>query len=274
MHPITLLPTGTTRRIIGYPVVATALPLIAFAHVTGLVVGVALIAAYIALYIKLGKARLELDAAGVTARGAFSTRSIRWDDVQSYTFSSIDPSANMNGAAGGLVGALAVAAVRALQKSPGHRMFKGGRLTLRGRDGTKLAVPAGKYHGLIDALDGVFAELHARIGPAATSFGDLSFDGKRLRHVRKGELEVSEIDRIVVASTAAISIYKVGKRFAWASTHMTRTDNSMLLFERLMDRSVKLELAPGVFLPTPTLALITHAAATRSALPQATVHKH
>lgn len=271
---MTLLPTGTTRRIIGYPVVALALPLMVFAHVAGIVAGAALIAAYIALYVKLGRARLELDAGGITENGAFSTHSMRWDDVQSYTFVSTDPSANMNGAAGGLVGALAVAAVRALQKNPGHRMFKGGRLTLRGRDGNKLTIRAGKYHGVIDALDGAFAEAHKRIGAAATSFGELSFDGKVLRHVRKGELEVTEIDRVAVSSVGAISIYKLGKRFAWASTHMTRIDNSVLLFERLADRSVKLDLAAGVFLPTPTLALITQGAATRSALPKATLQKH
>ena len=271
-EPITLLPTKTARRIIGYPIIALALVLAFLAGTTGIIVAVALVTGYVFLYIKLGSARIFIDDVGVTHQGVFSTKKIRWDEVRRYRFVSIDPTANAGaGAGGGLIVILAIAAVKAIQKKGGNRRWKAGRLTLHGDHNYKVAITS-RFADPDAALDRAFTELHARLG-GGTEFGALSFDGNVLRHSKKGELTLPEIESVIISGNGMISIRKVGKRLAWASTTMARLDNPVLLFDRLADRSIKLDMSQEVFLPHPTIALLANAATARANLPKAVVYK-
>src|SRR5262245_21883401 len=93
---------------------------VAIAPVAGKVICAAIIVALIALAVALGKRRLVVDERGMTAKGAFGLTRLEWDEVDHYTYWSMDHT--MAYAAGGQ-GALAaviiigiVAAVRALGK--------------------------------------------------------------------------------------------------------------------------------------------------------------
>lgn len=271
VDPVVLLPSATARRIIGYCLLPIALILAVVGGKVGVVVALAIVAGYVALYMKLGTARLVVDETGVEHRGVFSTKKIRWDEVRRYRFFSIDPTANAHAAGGGLIGALAVAAVKAMQKKGGNRRFKAGRMSLFG-DGNRKVVISSRFKDCEIALDFAFAQLHPRLA-GGTQFGDLAFDGTALRHVKKGELAISEIESVNVGSDGTISIRKIGKRLAWANVPMLRLDNPVLLFDRLTDRSIHVAMSEEVFLPHPTIQLLTAAATARANLPKAVVHK-
>jgi hypothetical protein len=271
VDPIILQPNASFRRIIGYPIIATALVFAFAAGTIGIIVAVALVAGYVALYVKLGTARLVVDETGVEHKGAFSTKAIRWDEIRRYRFVSIDPTANAHAAGGGLIGALAIVAVKAMQKKGGNRRFKAGRMTLHG-DGTRKLVLSSRFKGCDAALDFAFAQLHPRL-TGGTQFGDLAFDGHALRHVKKGELSISEIESVIVSADGTVTIRKVGKRLAWANVPMARLDNPVILFDRLTDRSIKVDMSEEVFLPHPTIQMLATAASARANLPKAVVHK-
>src|SRR3954462_10352607 len=131
-EPIILTTTASTHRILGYPLIALALILAFAAGIKGAFIAAAIVAACVWFYIKLGKARVTLDATGVTREGMFGTTSIRWDEVKRYRFLSMDPTQNMHAAQGGLIVALAIAAAKAIAKKPNNRVMKAGRLTLHG----------------------------------------------------------------------------------------------------------------------------------------------
>lgn len=271
VEPIVLRPTASFRRIIGYFVIPIALIMAFAAGVAGIVIATLMIAGYVALYIKLGSARLTVDETGVEHKGAFSTKKIRWDEVRRYRFFSIDPTANAHAAGGGLIGALAIAAVKAMQKKGGNRRFKAGRMTLFG-DGTHKLVLSSRFAGCDAALDFAFAQLHPRLS-GGTRFGDLSWDGTTLRHVKKGDLAISEIESVNIGADGNIAIRKIGKRLAWANVPMLRLDNPVILFDLLADRSIEVVMSEEVFLPHPTIELLATAASARANLPKAVVHK-
>lgn len=271
VDPIILEPKSSLRRLVGFLVIPFALLIAGVGGKVGIVIAVAMIAAYVALYIKLGTARMRIDETGVEVKGAFSTKKMGWHEVRRYRFVSIDPTANAHAAGGGLVGALAVAAVKAMQKRGGNRVFKAGRMTLFG-DGTRKLVLSSRFKGCEAALDFAFAQLHPRLY-GGTQFGDLAFDGNTLRHAKKGELGVSEIESVIVSGNGIVAIRKIGKRLAWANVPMLRIDNPVLLFDRLTDRSIRVDMSEEVFLPHPTIQILASAATARANLPKAVVHK-
>lgn len=230
-----------------------------------------ILAGTIAFAVKLASARIIVTTDGVEHRGAFSTKSMRWNEVTRYRFVSIDPTANAHAAGGGLVGVLAVAAIKALQAKGGNRKFKAGRLTLFGQGTQKLALTS-RFKNVDSALDVAFAQLHPRLANV-TQFGDLTFDGQVLRHVKKGELSIAEIECVIVSSSGIITIRKVGKRLAWANVAMARVDNPIVLFDRLNERSIKIDMSEEVFLPHPTILMLANAVHARLNLPKAVVHK-
>ncbi|CAN5872410.1 hypothetical protein BH11MYX3_BH11MYX3_10980 [soil metagenome] len=268
---ITLFPNASNRRIIGYPIITTALVFAFLGGMVGVIIALALVAGYVALYIKLVTARMFVDETGVEHAGAFSSRRLGWDEVTRYQFVSIDPTANVGAAGGGLIGALAVAAVKAMQGKGGNRRFKAGRLTLHGQGKHKLTLTS-RFKGVDAALDLAFTQLHHRLA-GCTQFGDLSFDGNALRHRKKGELSIAEIASVNVTANGTVTVRKVGKRLAWANLPMARLDNPILLFDRLADRSIQVDMSQEVFLPHPTIALLATAASARANLPKAVVHK-
>lgn len=269
MEPIVLTPTGTTRRIIGYPIIALCLVLAFAGGKVGIVIAVALLAGYIALHVKMGKSRVTLTSEGVTRVGMFGTKSIRWDEVKRYRFVSIDPTQNMHATQGGLIAVIAIAAVKAMAKKGNNRMLKAGRITLHGEGDHKVTI-SHYFRPIDEALDFAFATLHPRLA-GGSQFGDLAFDGNTLRHVKKGDLALSELDSVSIASNGIITIRKIGKRLSWASTTLARLDNPILLFERLADRSVRLDMSQAVFLPHPTIQLLADAATARANMPKAVV---
>jgi hypothetical protein len=269
-EPIVLKPGASLRVLVGVLVFLFAAMFAAVGGVVGKLIAIAMVVGFIALAIKLAKARVIISVDGVEHRGAFSTKSLRWTDVTRYRFISIDPTANAHAAGGGLIGVLAVAAVKAMQAKGGNRKFKAGRLTLFGQGNDKVVVTS-RYKGADAALDVAFAQLNPRLANC-TQFGDLSFDGNVLRHAKKGELSIAEIDYIGVSSNGMIHVRKVGKRLAWATVQMARLDNPIVLFDRLNDRSVRVDMSEEVFLPHPTIQMLINARQARANLPKAVVH--
>lgn len=246
-------------------------PVAIIGGVVAKIVCAVILAGTIVLAVKLASARIIVTPDGVEHRGAFSSKSMRWNEVMRYRFVSIDPTANAHAAGGGLVGVLAIAAIKALQAKGGNRRFKAGRMTLFGQGNDKIVLTS-RWKGVDAVLDVAFAQLHPRLANV-TQFGDLAFDGNVLRHHKKGELTISEIECVMVSSNGIITIRKVGKRLAWATVAMGRVDNPIVLFDRLNDRSIKVDMSEEVFLPHPTILMLTNAAQARMNLPKAVVHK-
>lgn len=269
-EPIVLTPRSSLRWLLGVLVLLCVAPIALVGGIVGKIIAVAVFGGYVALSIKLSRARIIVTIDGVEHRGAFSTKKLRWDEVRRYRFVSIDPTANAHAAGGGLIGALAIVAVKAMQAKGGNRKFKAGRLTLFG-DGNHKVVITSRFKGADAALDVAFAQLHPRLANT-TSFGDLSFDGHVLRHKKKGELSIAEIESVSVGSNGYIYIRKIGKRLAWANVQMGSLDNPIVLFDRLNDRSIKVDMSEEVFLPHPTIAMLANAATARANLPKAVIH--
>ncbi|HET9622060.1 MAG TPA: PH domain-containing protein [Kofleriaceae bacterium] len=224
------------------------------------------------LTVGIGRRRLILDRDGVTVRGVLGTKRIAWSAVSSYSFVSIDPSSQAYYGQGAVVALIVVAVIKAVRKKPQNRKFKGGRLVLHGRGGEKVTVMAW-FRDIDQGLERIFAELHPRL--AATTgagFGKLAFDGRILSHETKGVLALPEIEKVVVSPNGMVSIRKVGKRLAWASIGMAKIPCSLLLFERLADHGVAVEMSDAVFLPLPTLGLLARLKAARESLPRARIH--
>ena len=240
------------------------------------VVGIVLVAALIALAIVLGKRRLVIDERGVTARGAFGKRRLDWDEVDHYTFWSMDQTmvyaAGGQGGAIGVIIAMAVLAVwRSLRKRGKHsnRRFVQGQLVLVGRTGTKLPIDA-RYHKAAEALDRAFAELHPRLRAGTPVFTPFAIGETELRHAKKGTIGLADIQH-VGAGGARITIKKSGKRLAWASVRMKRVTNVLLFVELLAERGLVINANTEVFMPPSVLDKLRAAATRQAALPQARV---
>ena len=106
MERIELKTSTATRVLLGFLVAMVVIPLAVVGKIIGAVVAVVLVAGFIALCVAMGKRRLILDERGVTAKGISSSKHVRWDEVDHYTFWSMDQNAAYAGGAG--QGALAV----------------------------------------------------------------------------------------------------------------------------------------------------------------------
>jgi hypothetical protein len=237
--------------------------------------GIVLVAALLALAVVLGKRRLIIDERGITSKGAFGVTRLDWNEVDHYTYWSMDQT--MIYAAGGQGGAIAVliaigivAAVRKLGKGKTtNRRFAQGQLVLVGKQGGKVKID-NRYRKASDALDRAFAELHPRLGAGTPDFTPFALGDNELRHTKKGVLGLAEIQHINAAGMS-VSIKKSGKRLAWVSVPMKKIKNSLLFIEQLAERGLVIKANAEVFMP-PSVIDKLHAAANRqAALPQARV---
>lgn len=225
------------------------------------------------LAIRIGHRRVRIDRDGIEVHGLFDRKRLAWSDVASYSFVSVDTSAQVAYTQGGLIGLLVVAAVKKLRTKPRDRKFQGGRLVLHGNDGSKLAI--GPWFRDADrGLERIFAEIHPRLEPVlGTQFGKLTFDGNTLGYGSKEPLGVLEIEKLTVSPQGLVVVKKVGKRLPWVSVRMAGIPCSLLLFERLVQRGIFVEMPDAVYVPLPTLGVLTRMATARQNLPQARVQQ-
>lgn len=228
------------------------------------------------LAVVLAKRRLIVDERGVTAKGAFGERHVDWDEVDHYTFWSMDQNAAyVAGTQGGVVGALiavaVVAAVRAARTSGkhGNRRFNQGRLTLVTKTGGKLVIDA-RYKDVIAALDYAFTELHARLRNKPQDFSPFSLGDTELRHAKKGVIGLPDIQHVGCGG-ARITIKKRDKRLAWAGAHMKSIKNVMLFIETVAEKGLVINANAEVFMPPTVLDKLRAAASRQAAMPQARV---
>lgn len=265
--------TGFGRRVLTYLTVPVAAVAAVLGGPAGLMLGASVGVGYAAAFWRLGRVRLIVDDEGIERRGMFSSKRLAWRDIQSYSFSSINPTGEVGVLAAlniGMVGALMVAAASSLSKKVAHSRLESGRLLLRGA-GIELEIGP-NFREVALALERVFGELHQRLA-SGTHFGPLTFDGSTLTHVKKGALALMEIEKVTVSSGGTLSVRKVGKRLAWVSLPMARVDNLLLLLEQLSQHGVTVEIDGACYLPGPTLRLIDRMAAAQRALPAARVHR-
>lgn len=239
-----------------------------------LAVGIVAVAASAWLGVLLSRRRLVLDDDGVTRRGAFGTRAIRWDEAEHYTFWSMDQTYVAAGAAAGGGGALAVAVVyvlaRALRRGrKKNRRFSHGCLTIHGANGAKLAINAQAFRGASDAVDRALEELHARLRTREPrDFSPFTLGEVDLHHATQGSLALADIDKVVVGGTR-LAVKRRGKRRAWARARLGKVCNVMLLLEELAERGLVVDTKRDVFVPPPVLGKLEAAAARQAAMPQA-----
>ncbi|NVB76923.1 MAG: hypothetical protein HOV81_00880 [Kofleriaceae bacterium] len=228
------------------------------------------------LAVVLAKRRLILDERGVTAKGAFGAKHVAWDEVDHYTFWSMNQNAAyVAGAQGGVVGALVavavVAAVRAARSSgkQSNRRFNQGRLTLVTKAGAKLVIDA-RYADVIAALDYAFTELHARLRGKPQDFSPFTLGETELRHAKKGAIGLPDIQHVGCGG-ARITIKKRDKRLAWAGAHMKSIKNVMLFLETVAEKGLVINANAEVFMPPTVLDKLRASASRQAAMPQARV---
>lgn len=250
--------------------------IVMFAPLAWTLVGAVIAGSLIALAIMLGKRRMVIDERGVTAKGAFGKRHLDWDEVDHYTFWSMDQTmvyaaGGQGGALGVLIAMAVVAIVRSIRKGgkQGNRRFVQGQLVLLGKDGTRVKID-GRYRNIADALDRAFAELHPRLRTAAPDFAPFTLGDTELRHAKKGTLGLADIQH-VGAGGARISIKKSGKRLAWVRVPMKRVKNVLLFVELLAERGLVINANAEVFMPPTVLDKLRAAASRQAALPAARV---
>lgn len=253
-----------------------ALPicLVAFAPPVAKLISLASAAGLIALAIVLGKRKLVIDERGVTAKGAFGVKRVDWNEVDHYTFWSMDPqmayAAGTQGAVGALIVIGIMAAIRAAKKTKdGNRRFAQGQLVLVTKTGTKLPID-NRYHKVADALDHMFTELHPRLRAGTPDFTPFALGDTELRHAKKGAIGLADIQHVGAGGTR-ITIKKSGKRLSWVSVPMKRIKNVLLFVELLAERGLVIKANAEVFMPPSVLDKLRAAASRQAALPQARV---
>ncbi|HEY5945742.1 MAG TPA: hypothetical protein VIV40_09635 [Kofleriaceae bacterium] len=248
--------------------------LVVFAPIVGKLIGIVLVAALLALSFTLSKRKLIIDERGVTAKSAFGLRRLDWNEVDHYTYWSMDQTmayaAGGQGALGVIIVMAIVAAVRSFRKGKGgHRRFSQGQLVLIAKDGTKLKID-NRYHDVTEALDRVFAELHPRLRAATPDFMPFALSDTELRHAKKGAIALAEIQHIGAGGTR-IMIKKSGKRLAWVRAPMKGVKNVLLFVELLAERGLVIKANAEVFMPPTVIDKLRAAASRQAALPQARV---
>jgi hypothetical protein len=265
------------RVVIGILLVGVAIPIAIFGGAIGAVIAVVILAGFVALCVAMAKRRLVLDERGVTAQGMTGTRRVDWDDIDHYTFWSMDQQAMYAAGGQGAIAVIVVLAIvaiaRKLTKSKTHnRRFTQGRLTLVSKSGVKLPIDA-RYRDVGAALDRVFAEAHPRLrerAGALTDFAPFTLTETELRHAKKGTLGLADIEKIGAAS-ARITIKKRGKRLAWVGVPMRKIRNVMLFLEVVAERGLVVNANAEVFMPPTVLDKLRAAASRQAAMPQARV---
>ncbi len=241
----------------------------------GKIISAVIVAALLALAIALGKRRLVVDERGVTAKGVFGKTRVDWDEVDHYTYWSMDQTAAYAaGAQGGAIGAIVVigivAAIRATRKSKnGNRRFAQGQLVLVSRGGVRLPID-NRYARAVEALDRAFAELHPRLRAQTPQFMPFALGDTDLRHEKKGTIGLADIQHIGAGGTR-LTIKKNGKRLSWVSVPMKRVKNVLLFIELLAERGLVIKANAEVFMPPTVLDKLRAAASRQAALPQARV---
>lgn len=242
--------------------------------VVGKLIFLAIGVSIVTLAIKVGRRRLTVDENGVTAKGTFGTQTILWNELDHYTFWSMDQQMGYayGGAQAGLAGVIIIAIVAAVWSSSrnrgaANRRFGMGRLTIVG-NGRRIAIDS-RFKGVVDALDSAFEELHTRLrasgrrdyAPFALANGEL--------HVKsKGMLALPDIEKISVSGGRLI-IKKRGKRLAWSKVHLKNIRNGMLFIEELGEHGLIVDAKAGMFVPPTVLEKLHAASARQAALPAA-----
>jgi hypothetical protein len=271
------LKTATGSRVlIGFFVLLVALPVALLAKTVGLVIAAAMVAGFIWLCIAMGKRRLVVDERGVTAKGmGASAKDVAWDDVDHYTYWSMDQQAvyvngGQGGAAGAIIVVLVIAIVRAMRKKgASNRRFTQGRMTIVGKDGTQIALDA-RYADVALALDRAFAEIHPRLRQRPLDFSPFTVTATELTHPKKGTIGLADIEHINVGG-AQIAIKKRDKRFSWASAHMKKVKNSLLFVEMAAETGLVVKASADVFMPAPVIDKLRIATSRQAAMPAARV---
>lgn len=248
--------------------------LVVFTPPVGKLIGVVSAAMLIALAIVLGKRKLVVDERGVTAKGAFGVKRVDWNEVDHYTFWSMDPqmayAAGTQGAVGAIIIIGIMAAIRAAKKDKtGNRRFAQGQLVLVAKNGTKLPID-NRYHKAADALDRAFTELHPRLRAGMLDFTPFALGDTELRHAKKGPIGLPDVEHIGAGGTR-ITIKKSGKRLSWVSVPMKRIKNVLLFLELLAERGLVIKANAEVFMPPSVLDKLRAAASRQAALPTARV---
>jgi hypothetical protein len=234
-----------------------------------------LVVALIGLAIALGKRKLIVDDRGVTAKGVFGLRRVDWNEVDHYTFWSMDQTAvYAAGAQGGVIGVIialgVMSAVRAARKTEGgNRRFRQGQLVLVTTSGKRLAID-NRYVRAGEALERAFAELHPRLRAKAHDFSPFALGDTELRHTNTGTIGLADIQHIGAAGTR-LTIKKSDKRLAWVGVPMKRIKNVMLFIELLAERGLVIKADAEVFVPSTVLDKLRAASARQAALPQARI---
>jgi hypothetical protein len=242
---------------------------------SGLIICGAIGLVLIFIAVKLGQRRLVIDDHGITAKGMFGTRVLPWNELDHYTFWSMDQQAMyaVGGAQGGVAGVIVVAIVAAIvssrrNKGASNRRFGMGRLTIAGQAGRRVHIDT-RYRKVGPALEGAFDQLHARLR-GRRDYAPFTLSDVELHHATKGSLALADIEKISVGGGRLI-VKKRGKRLAWVREHMKNLHNGLLFIEELGEKGLVVDAKAGMFVPPTVLDKLHAATARQAAMPTARV---
>jgi hypothetical protein len=229
------------------------------------------------MIVALARRRLVLDDTGVAQKGVFGTTRFEWNEVDHYTYWSMDQTSAyaVGGAQGGVIGVIVVAIVVSIiqasrRKGNDNRRFGMGRMKIVSRDGRSVAIDT-RWKQPTEALERAFTEVHARLRAGQRrDFRPFALTDTELVHDRKGRIGLADIEKVDAAGSR-LTVKKRGKRLAWAAVGMKNLTNGMLFLEELAERGITVHASAGVFVPPTVLDKLRAAASRQAALPQARV---
>jgi hypothetical protein len=213
-------------------------------EVPGFQIGAAILVAYAVLCYLIGRTKLTLFPEGVQRSSVLGTKEMLWTDVAEYRYRIVSSGSGF--AVGGLIGAAVKAAVEVSQGKPAGPP----RLTLVGRDGSKLLVTP-NVKDSEQVIQMIVAEIHNLLKPEIkrrlanndeVAFGPLRLSFRGVSWKGKDPIPLDEIDRVLIAGRK-LRIRRKGKPLGTLAVMPEKIPNVLLAMEMIEELRVNAGLS-------------------------------
>ena len=199
-----------------------------------MIIGVALAIATAFGIWAMGGMLLTIHQEGVRITNRFGAKEMEWQEIQEYRYRAVPA---QSGHAGGLVGAIAIAAAR---KSMGPQATTSFYLTLIANDGRKLSIGS-SFRDSYEAIGAIVNRVHERLRPnvekslaAGAMFGPLRLSTRSVQFKQKDPIPLQELVRAELRGQQ-LDIKKQGKLLSAVNIRSDKVPN-VLLFVETMDK--------------------------------------
>jgi hypothetical protein len=201
-----------------------------------MIIGAVLAIATAAGIYLMGGMLLTIHQEGVRVTKRLGSKELEWHEVKEYRYRAVPAQAGAH-AAGGLVGAIAIAAAR---KSMGPQATTSFYLTLIAHDGRKLSIGS-SFRDSYEAIGQIVNRVHERLRPnvekslaAGAIFGPLRLSTRAVQFKEKDPIPLQDLVRAELRGQQ-LDIKKQGKMLSSVNIRSDKVPN-VLLFVETMDK--------------------------------------